>query len=49
MRHPAFPLAPTGDILSSGYIKFSSLSVYCLSLVYQSVHMSIYACFCFIV
>ena len=24
---PAFSLAPTGDILSSGYIKFSTLSV----------------------
>ena len=26
-RQPAFSLAPTGDILSSGYIKFSTLSV----------------------
>jgi hypothetical protein len=26
-RHPAFSLAPTGDILSSGYIKFFTLSV----------------------
>ena len=26
-RRPVFSLAPTGDILSSGYIKFSTLSV----------------------
>jgi hypothetical protein len=26
-RHPAFSLAPTRDILSSGYIKFSTLSL----------------------
>jgi hypothetical protein len=27
VRCPAFSLAPTGDTLSSGYIKFSTLSV----------------------
>ena len=42
-----FSLAPTGDILSSDYINFSTL--YCLCLVYQSVHVSIRVCFCFVV
>jgi hypothetical protein len=46
---PASSLAPTREILGSGYIKFSFFSVYHLSLMHQSVHMSIYVCFCFLV